>query len=67
MNKFPERLKELRKEKGLTKSQLAKEINVSHACIVFWENNTRTPTIDYIILLCHFFNVSADYLIGLVD
>ncbi len=67
MNKFAERLKELRKEKELTKTQLAKEINVSHTCIVFWENGTRTPTIDYIILLCHFFNVSSDYLIGLTD
>jgi len=67
MNKFPERLKELRIEAGLTKTQLAKAINVSHACIVFWENGTRTPTIDNIIPICLFFRVSSDYLIGLAD
>ncbi len=67
MNKFSERLKELREEKGLSQTQLAKLTKISQPTITRWENGERTPNIDSIITLCHFFNVSADYLIGLVD
>jgi len=67
MNKFAERLKELRDEKCLSQSDLAKELKISPACINRWEKNLRVPNIDSIILLCNFFNVTAGYLIGLED
>ena len=67
MNKFAERLKELRDEQNLSQSDLAKELQISSACISRWEQNLRVPNIDSIILLCNFFNVSAGYLIGLED
>lgn len=37
MNKFAERLKELREEKNLTQYQLSKLIGISTACINRWE------------------------------
>lgn len=67
MNKFADRLKELRKEKELSQNELAKKLNISVACINRWENNLRIPSIDSIILLCEFFGCSADYIIGLED
>lgn len=67
MKKFAERLKELRLEKNLSQSDLAREIKISAACINRWESSLRTPNIDSIVLLCKYFNVSADYLIGLED
>ena len=67
MNKFAERLKELREAKNLTQYELSKQIEISTACINRWEKNLRIPNIDSIILLCKFFNCSADYLIGLED
>lgn len=67
MNKFAERLKELRNEKDISQNELAKQLNISVACINRWENNLRTPNIDSLILLCEFFSCSADYLIGLED
>ena len=67
MNKFAERLKELREEKSLSQSDLSKELQISPACINRWEKNLRVPNIDSIILLCKFFNVTAGYLIGLED
>ena len=67
MNKFAERLKELREEKNLTQYELSKQIGISIACINRWEKNLRIPNIDSIIILCKFFNCSADYLIGLED
>ncbi len=67
MNKFAERLTELRKEKNLSQNELAKQLNISVACINRWENNLRVPNIDSLALLCKYFSCSADYLIGLED
>lgn len=67
MNKFAERLKELRHERNLSQNELAKQINISVACINRWENNLRLPNIESIIVLCRFFDCSADYLIGLSE
>lgn len=67
MDKFAERLKELRIEKNLTLKDLAKEIGVSDIAISRWENKLRIPNIEYLILLSKFFKVSTDYMLGLED
>lgn len=64
---FSERLKELREEKELSKQQLAKAIGVSDVAISRWENNLRVPNIINLVSIAKFFDVSADYLIGLSD
>ena len=40
---YGERLKELRKEKGLTQNDLAKVLNVTQDSISLWEKNKRLP------------------------
>lgn len=65
MKIFCERFKELRIENGLSMMQLAKELNVSDAAISRWENEQHIPNIEYLYQIAKFFNVSADYLIGL--
>lgn len=67
METFAERLKELRTEKNLTQVELAKATNLSKSAISFWKSGERTPNINAIIVLAKFFEVSADYLIGLED
>lgn len=67
MEVFVERLKELRIEKGLSLVQLAKETGISKSAISFWENGNRIPTALHIITLAKYFEVSADYLLGLED
>ncbi len=69
MNKFSERLQELRIEKNLSQSQLAKELNneLTNSAISLWELGKRTPNLDTLIVLAKFFNVSIDYLAGLTD
>ena len=62
-----ERIKELRTEKNLSQSNLAKQIGVSQKAIDFWERGVNEPKASYIIFLCDFFNVSADYLLGRTD
>jgi len=57
-------LKELRKEKGLTQEQLAKEIDLSTSAIIQYENNKREPDFASLIKLSNYFKVSAQYLTG---
>ena len=67
MTSFPERLKELRKDKKLSQNALSKRIGISQAAIAKWEKGTRTPSMECIIILTKYFNVTAGYLLGLED
>lgn len=67
MNKFAERLKDLREEKGLSQRTLATKLGFSQAAITRWENNLQTPNIDVAIIVAKYFKVSTDYLLGLED
>lgn len=64
---FTERLKELRNEKELSQDELAKQTGLSRSAIYAWESGTRVPAATAIIVLAKFFDVSADYLLGLED
>lgn len=66
-NKFAERLKELREEKGFNIIQLAKEVGFSANAISRWERSLRIPNAETIFILCEYFCCSADFLIGLRD
>lgn len=67
MEKFSDRLKDLRAEKGLTQAQLAEETGLSRSAIGFWENGERIPLSSVIIVLAKYFNVTTDYLLGVTD
>lgn len=62
---FKERLKELREEKELTQTQVAKAINVTQRNISFYETGTNEPDLKTIAALANFFDVTTDYLLGL--
>lgn len=64
MNSFPNNLKQLRKKKGLTQKGLGKIINVEPITISRYETGLREPSIDTLLLLSNYFNISADELIG---
>ena len=65
MNVFGERLKELRKEHGLTQKALAEELGYNQSMICFWERGVNEPTESAIPKAAIFFDVTADYLLGL--
>ena len=67
MNKFCGRLRELRRERGLTQKELASAVGTTEDCIFFWEKGRSEPSIDEILLLSEFFGVSTDYLLGRTD
>jgi len=67
MPEFSERLKELRKTRGLTQKQLAEETNASERGIQNYEIKARKPEHDALIALADYFDVSLDYLVGRSD
>ena len=67
MAKFSERLKELRLEKNLTQTAVAKATELSQNAIAQWESEKRVPNANAVITLARFFGVSADYLLGEED
>jgi transcriptional regulator with XRE-family HTH domain len=65
---FAERLRQLRKDFGLSGPQLANKIGVDKSYIVHLERGTtKTPSVELLCDLAKIFNVSSDYLLGLDD
>lgn len=62
-----ERLRELRKDKGLTTTELGNIIGCSNPTITNYERGYRKPDPETLIKLAEFFGVSVDYLLGLED
>ena len=58
------RLRELRKERKLTQRQVADAISTSTPVYCRYEKGEREPSIDTIIRLSDFFEVTCDYLLG---
>ena len=61
------RIKELRKEFGLSQVELATRMEVTKQTISNWENENIQPSIDMLVDLANVFNVTTDYLLGLDD
>lgn len=61
------RLLELRRERGLSQREVAREFNVSQSTYNNWENANTQPSIDQLIGLARFFEVFVDYLVGNSD
>lgn len=65
--KFYERLNELMEEKNLTAPSLGKIVGVNGSTINRWRKGEMNPTIEKLNLLCDFFGVTSDYLLGRED
>ena len=61
------RIKELRKEFGLSQVDLAAQMEVTKQTISNWENENIQPSVDMLVGLANVFNVTTDYLLGLDD
>ena len=65
--KISDKLKELRAEFNLSQAKLGELLSVSQDTVSLWENDKALPSVEYIILICKTFDVSADYLLCLKD
>lgn len=57
------RLKEIRKSKGITQLKMAMDLNTNQNTISRYETGEREPSINELIKIADYFNVSIDYLL----
>ena len=60
-----EKIKELRKSYSISQVELAHNLGVTKQCVSNWENDNILPSIEMLVKLSIYFNVSTDYLLGL--
>lgn len=61
-NNFAETLRKLREEKGISQSQLGRQLFVNHSTVARWENGTRLPDSTMILRIADYFGVDANTL-----
>ena len=64
---FSENLAALRKGRALSQRETAAGLGVSQALLSHYENGAREPGLDFVVRVCDYYGVSADYLLGRTD
>ena len=66
MSKFI-RLKELREQNSKTQREIAEILNIQQNTYSQYENGQRQISLDFLIKLANFYQVSIDYILGLTN
>ena len=61
------RLKDIREDRDLKQSDIAKILKTTQEQISKWENGVQLMGIDKYMILAEYYNVSIDFLCGLID
>lgn len=64
---YADRIRALRQDHDLTQQQIADMLGVAQTTYSQYELEKRPLPIDYLIALCKFYKVSADYILGFTD
>lgn len=73
MYNLGELLRELREEKNVSMDKMVEDIkkiysiSIAKSTISKWENNKADPSLENAKILCKYFNISLDYLLGVTD
>ena len=62
-----QRLKDLREDRDLSQSDIAKLLGTTRQQVSKWETGVQMMGVDKYAKLAEFYNVSVDYLLGLID
>ena len=55
------------KSSGLTQTEIARKLNVSHQTVNDYARGKAMPALDTFASLCAILDVEADYILGLID
>ena len=66
-NFFQERFSELVKEREFSQKEVAEGVGITRQAVSLYTTGQRTPDINSLYKICNFFNISADYLLGLSE
>lgn len=65
--KYYERLRDMREDHDLTQADIANLLKTTRQQVGKWENGIQMMGVDKYITLAKYYNVSVDYLLGLID
>jgi transcriptional regulator with XRE-family HTH domain len=60
-----QKIRQLRQFKGISQVELGNALGVTKQCVSNWENDNIQPSIETLIKLAEYFEVTTDYLLGL--
>lgn len=61
---FSRTLALLRQERGVSQRTAAKDLGISQALLSHYENGIREPGLGFVVKVCDYYHVSADYMLG---
>ena len=67
MKKYYEILKDLREDNDKTQAQIAEVLKITRPQYQLYESGKRQFKLEHIYKLCLYYNVSADYVLGLPE
>lgn len=65
--KYSERMRNLREDNDLSQKQIANMLGIAQTTYSQYELEKRPMPIEYLIVLCKYYKVSADYMLGLSE
>jgi len=63
-SEFSEILSGLRRGKNLSQRRVATDLGISQALLSHYENGAREPKLEFVVKICDYYNVPADYILG---
>ncbi len=67
MKKYFEVIKELREDNDLTQQEIADILGTTQQVYSRYEKGINEMPIRHLITLCKYYNISSDYILGLID
>ena len=61
---FSRTLALLRQERGVSQRTASKDLGISQALLSHYENGIREPGLSFVVKVCDYYHVSADYMLG---
>ena len=62
--KYQERIRALRQDNDLSQREIADMLGIAQTTYSQYELDKRPMPIEYLVALCKFYKVSADYMLG---
>jgi len=64
---FGEKIRNLREDMDMNQTQLGNAVHMTQRKVSYIECGKYEPSLEDIIALCHFFHISADYLLDIPE
>ncbi len=64
---YAQRIRDLREDNDLTQEEVAKILGTSRSYYGRYERGLHPMTADQIKILAEYYNISADYILGIID